>query len=170
MARGEEEHVQYTRAVFDAIPLPALIVDEELRIQDFNEAAARFLGPGADIALNQLGGEAFHCLNCAPHGCGKSERCQNCTIRVGVRRAIQEGTLIRELHHAELQTPTGAVFYDVMITASLLPYTDTPRVLLILEDPSRVLQEISTRRRLRFKKTTPKDSWSARQGALSIPG
>lgn len=138
----DEEKVQYLRAIFDTIPLPAFIVDDEARIHDFNTAAEAFLGPEAPMALYQRSGDVFHCLNAAPRGCGNAEACQNCLIRNSIARAIQGQATYQEMHNAMLITPKGSRAIDLLVTASLLPYTESVRVLLILED----VTEISTLR------------------------
>lgn len=138
----DEEKVQYLRAIFDTVPLPAFIVDQDVRIQDFNTAAEAFLGPEAPMALYQRGGDAFHCLHSALRGCGNAEACHNCLIRNSIARAIQGRATHQELHNAVLLTPKGSHPIDLLVTASLLPYTVSPRVLLILED----VTEISTLR------------------------
>jgi PAS domain-containing protein len=134
----DEEKVQYLRTIFDTIPLPTFIVDEEVRIEDFNTAAESFLGPDAPLALHRRGGEAFHCLNSNLNGCGNSESCRDCMLRTCVQRAIHGRATHQEMYQAELVTPQGPRLIDLLITATLLPYTESPRVLLILEDVTEI--------------------------------
>jgi len=140
----EEQKAQYLRAIFDTVPLPAFIVDSDLRIHDFNTAAEPFLGAEPASALYRRSGEALRCLQGEPAGCGKGKECKDCAVRNGVTRAITGGTTYRELHRAELRAQTGTRTLDLLVTASLLPYTPQPQALLILED----ITEISTLRRL----------------------
>jgi len=140
----DEQKAQYLRAIFDTVPLPTFIVSSEMQIQDFNTAAGDFLGPEPAAALYRLTGEAFQCLHAEVRGCGKSEQCKECVIRNGVGRVIAGGTTFRELHRAELRSKTGIRKLDFLVTASLLPYTETPRALLVLED----VTEVSRLRRL----------------------
>jgi PAS domain-containing protein len=130
----DEQRVQYLRTIFDTIPQPTFIVDDDVVIRDFNTAAEAFLGPSPVSALHRRGGEAFHCIHADQFGCGKAEPCKDCVIRNSVRKAMQGTTTCRELHRAELRTGANTVPITLLVTASLLPYTDSPRVLLILEN------------------------------------
>ncbi len=129
-----ERRAQYLRAVFDAIPLPAFVVDQDVHIHDFNAAAEPLLGAEPATALYRRGGEALHCLNAEPKGCGNSEQCKDCVVRNGVAKALSGGTTHRELHQAELRTSTGVTPVQLLVTAALLPYTQPPRALVVLED------------------------------------
>ncbi len=133
-----EERAQYLRTIFDAIPLPTFIVDADVRIHDFNTAAESFLGPQPPNALYRRGGEALHCLNAELAGCGKGEGCQDCVVRNSVNRAMSGKNTLRELHQAELRGPQGAIEVQLLVTTALLPYTEQPRALLLLEDVSEV--------------------------------
>jgi PAS domain-containing protein len=134
-----EREVQYLRAIFDTIPHPAFIVDGDMRILDFNTAAEDFMGPEPASALYRRGGEALHCVNAGFNDCGESPACQDCVIRNSVKRALAGGSTCRALHHAQLRTRHGTAPMELLVTASLLPYTAQPRVLLILEDVSQIL-------------------------------
>lgn len=136
----DEHQVQYLRAIFDTIPQPTFIVDEDVMIRDFNTAAEQFLGSEPATALHQRGGEAFHCIHAERYGCGKTAVCKDCVIRNSVRKAMNGTTTCRELHRAELHTGKHTVPISLLVTASLLPYTDTPRVLLILENVTSIME------------------------------
>ncbi len=129
-----EQKAQYSRAIFDAIPLPAFIVDEDVQILDFNAVAEPLLGAEPASALFRRGGEALHCIHAEKAGCGKAKVCRDCVIRSSVNYAMQGGATSRTLHKAELRGSKGVVPISLLVTASLLPYTETPQVLLILEN------------------------------------
>ena len=133
------ERADYLRTVFDTIPLATFVVDDDVRIQDFNTTAAQLLGPEPELAIRRRGGDALHCIHSEAHGCGQNKPCQDCVIRNSVKRAIAGGATHRETHKAELRTRTGMVSIDLLITASPLPGVESPRVLLILEDVSELL-------------------------------
>ncbi len=134
----EEERSQYLRAIFDGIPMPMFIVDDGVRIQDFNTAAEEFLGPQSVTALHGVCGDVFHCVNATDHGCGNAKPCRACAIRNSVKKANSGEIIQRELHVAKLRTPTRTFTQELLISAALLPYTEAPRVLLVLEDLSRI--------------------------------
>ena len=130
----DELKAQYCRAIFDAIPMPAFIVDEDVRILDFNAAAEPLLGADPATALFRRGGEALHCIHAEMAGCGQAKACEDCVIRNSVRHALLGGATHRKLHQVELRSGQGVVPISLLVTASLLPYTETPQVLLILEN------------------------------------
>jgi PAS domain-containing protein len=135
----EEERVLYQRAIFDGVPIPIFIVDEDVRIRDFNTAAEEFLGPESATALDGLCGEALHCVNAERKGCGKAASCRACAIRNSVNRAASGEPVHRKMHVAKLRTPKRTVTQELLISATLLPFTETPRVLLALEDISSIV-------------------------------
>ena len=135
----EEEKALHQRAIFDGIPIPVLIVDEDVRIQDFNTAAEELLGPESVTALYRLCGEVFHCVNAEQNGCGKAESCCACAIRTSVNRAVAGEPVHRKMHVTKLRTPNRTVSQELLISATLLPFTETPQVLLALEDISRIV-------------------------------
>jgi PAS domain-containing protein len=130
----DEQRAQYLRAIFDAFPVPAFIVDDDVKIHDFNTAAEVLLGPEPAIALFRRGGEALHCIHSEVNGCGKAEPCQSCVIRTSVQKAISTQATLREFHPAELRTTKGVANINLLVTTQLLPYTEEPRVLVILEE------------------------------------
>jgi len=129
----QQQRAQYLRAIFDGIPLPSFIVDSDVRIQDLNTAAEEFLGGEPGAALHCRGGDAFRCLHAQPNGCGRSEACQECVIRNSVASALRGMNKVREPHQANLSTEAGVASLNLLVTASLLPYTEPAQALLILE-------------------------------------
>jgi PAS domain-containing protein len=129
----DEFRLQYSRAIFDGIPLPAFIMDQNVVIQDFNTAAELFLGPEPTWALCRRGGEALHCIHSEVNGCGRAEPCEDCVIRRSVASAIAGRNTWRESYKARLRNGERSASVQVRVTASLLPYTEEPRVLVVLE-------------------------------------
>lgn len=130
------ERTENLRVIFDTIPLPTFVVDEDVCIQEFNKTAARLLGPEPESALHRRGGEALHCIHSEAHGCGRNEPCKQCVIRNSVNSAIRGRATHRQIHKAELRNGPGIAIVDLQVTASPLPDSGNPRVLLILEDVS----------------------------------
>jgi PAS domain-containing protein len=128
-----ENSIQFARAIFDSIPMPAFIVDENVQIQNFNTAAEAFLGKEPAAALHRRGGEVLHCIHAEKSGCGTAEACRDCIIRNSVWRAIHGDPTWRQQCRAELRTIQGVTNIDLQVTTSLLPYTEKPQVLLMLE-------------------------------------
>jgi len=130
----DEPKTQYWRAVFDAVPLACFVVDEDVRILDFNVTAGKLLGTAPKSSLRRRGGEVLHCLYAEPAGCGKARPCKNCIIRNSVQAAVEGRNIQREPYQAELRGSRGVVAVNLLVTASRLPGTETPQVLLALEN------------------------------------
>ena len=129
-----KQKAQYWRAIFDALPLPAFIVDEDLRVLDFNAEAEKLLGAAPKSALRRRGGEVLHCVYAESVGCGKSKPCKSCIIRNSVKAAIEGLDTRRKFYQAELRGSRGPVPVSLLVTASRLPDTATPQALIILEN------------------------------------
>jgi PAS domain-containing protein len=142
-----KQKAQYWRAIFDALPLPAFIVDEDVRMLDFNAEAEKLLGAAPKSALRRRGGEVLHCVYAESVGCGKSKPCKNCIIRNGVNDSIQGLDTRRKFHQAELRGSRGPVPVSLLVTASRLPDTAPPQVLLILENVAEAVRLYNQHRR-----------------------
>jgi PAS domain-containing protein len=136
---AREQWAQYFRAIFDAIPQPTFVVDGDVKIHDFNTAAECYLGPEPSTALRRRGGEALHCINSEAHGCGLAEPCKQCVIRESVRSAVRGESTNRKKHRAKLRVDGGTTEIELLVTAALLPYTDAPRAVLVLENVTEIL-------------------------------
>ena len=127
------------RAIFDALPLPTFIVDDDVRIQDYNTAGGQLLGPDPQLALHRRGGDALHCIHAEAKGCGQSLLCKDCVIRNGVNRALAGGGTHRQTHKAELRANGKTTVIDLLVTTTPLPDREASHALLIIEDISELL-------------------------------
>ncbi|MEW6719351.1 MAG: PAS domain-containing protein [Thermodesulfobacteriota bacterium] len=138
----------YFKALFDAVPSPVFIVDADVRILDYNEAAAGMLGPDRSSQLMKRGGEALHCLHAdeTPEGCGHAGDCKDCLVRNSVGAAIRDGRIVRAKTRMELRAGASdeTVTLDLLVTAAPFTFNGMPLSLLILEDISELtrLREI----------------------------
>ncbi len=71
-------------AALDALPLPTVVVDEDLRVVHANAAARATLGVEAGRAL----GDALGCAEADAGPCEAGARCPGCRIREAARRAL----------------------------------------------------------------------------------
>lgn len=131
---------QYWHAIFDALPLPTFIVDEDVRILNFNAEAEKLLGVAPKSSLRRRGGEVLHCIYAETAGCGKSKPCNNCLIRNSVKDAVHGLNTRRKLHQTELRSSRGAVPVSLFVTTSLLPETTPPQILLVLENVTETIR------------------------------
>lgn len=145
--------------VFDALPLPALVVDAEVRIIDFNFAATRMLEQGPCATLRPGVGEALHCIHtigCL--GCGHSEACVDCVIRNSVRDVFNHGKTGRKVARLTLTRDGRQTQVDFLITVAQVPDESEPLALLILDDAaelSALLTPVSSSPGSRARETAP---------------
>jgi PAS domain-containing protein len=59
----ETEDTKILRKVFDAIPAIVFVVDHDVRIQEYNSAAADLLIAERRTIIKQRAGEVLHCLH-----------------------------------------------------------------------------------------------------------
>jgi hypothetical protein len=126
----------YCRKILNAIPLIIFVVDEDVRILDLNNAASETFGLNKPKVLNRRGGETLHCLHWkdVPEGCGRGPFCRDCVIRNSVKECLKTGAITRRRSKITLLAKNEAKNLELLITASPMPDSDEPRVLLILED------------------------------------
>src|SRR3990172_5869845 len=72
MRKGYARRDSLIAAIFEAIPSPAFIVDKDVRIVDFNGAAAAVLPAGGKAALGKRGGGGRYFIRAmeTAGGCG----------------------------------------------------------------------------------------------------
>jgi nitrogen fixation/metabolism regulation signal transduction histidine kinase len=133
----------FLRAVLDANPDFMFVVDEDVRIIEFNRAAGQFLSVGRDQVLRRRGGDVLHCLHSTetPDGCGRAPYCQTCVVRNSVKEAFQGQAVVRRKNRLELVSAGNKKRIHVSITASPFRYEEKQLALLVIEDISE-LEEI----------------------------
>jgi hypothetical protein len=125
--------VALSATVFDALPFPAFIVDDDMRVLASNVAAARLLQAHPSRALRQRGGEALHCINSGA-GCGKSEQCPDCVLRNCVYFALNGKEPVRRHTRLELVVADHVEEVHALVTAAPMVYDGAPRVLVMIEN------------------------------------
>jgi PAS domain-containing protein len=124
--------------VFDALPFPAWIVDDDMRLVAVNRASIRLLGEESDAVLRQRGGEFLHCVNSAG-GCGRSTKCPDCVLRGAARFAVAGSQPTRQRARMEVVDHDTVREMHALITASPVVYEGANRVLLCIEDLTTLL-------------------------------
>ncbi len=137
----ENQH-EFCHSILNAIPSPVFIVDNDVRIIEFNEAAAPLLSKNPDMALRMRAGEALHCIHSSdsPDGCGKGEHCHDCVIRNSVRRSFSGHKVSRRAVRMELVRDQVVREIHMLVTTSPFEYQKDVYALLILEDVSELLE------------------------------
>lgn len=129
------------RAVFDALPSLVFVVDQDVRIQEYNAAAAELLMAGRDAVLRRRAGDILHCIHSdeTPEGCGHSSSCKDCIIRNSVNLAFAGKRVVRRRAKIELLRSNGSrrEMYG-LVTVSLFSFEKKDNALLVIEDISEI--------------------------------
>ncbi len=142
MAMKEREKNDLLRSVFDALPSLVFVVDQDVRIQEYNAAAADILMAGRKTVLRQRAGDILHCIHSieVPEGCGRSPACKDCVIRNSVREAFRGNRIGRRRARLEFTRDTNKIEFYALITASPFSFQDRPLALLVIEDISEIAE------------------------------
>lgn len=130
------------RTVFDALPSWLFIVDEDVRILEYNAAAGQLLTGKREAVLKRRGGEVLNCLHSkdVPEGCGRTAFCHNCVIRNSVSEAAHGNRIVRRRTRMEIVRDEQKLEIYALITASPFPFKGRPLVLLVIEDISEIAE------------------------------
>lgn len=134
------------RNILDAIPALVFAVDSDVRIIEYNSAAAGFLDSDRISVLFKRAGDALHCMHSleGPEGCGHAPVCEDCVIRNSVYAAIKGEKIVRKRVKLEISSQGSCSEIFAVLTASPFVLDGKELVLLLLEDISELLaiQEI----------------------------
>ena len=142
MTMNEREKRDMLRAVFDALPSLVFVVDQDVRIQEYNAAASDLLMAERKTVLKQRAGEILHCIHSSEvqEGCGRSPFCKDCIIRNSVTEAFQGNRVVRRRTRIELIRDANKIEIYALITASPFSFQDRPLALLVIEDISEIAE------------------------------
>jgi PAS domain-containing protein len=125
----------FHRVLFDAIPIPVLVVDEDVSILEYNAAAAKLIGRNKRLVLTRRSGEVLHCIHAVetPEGCGRVPACSDCVVRQSVDAAAKGQSVSRRWAWLELVENGKA--RKVNLRVSTQPFTCQRHsfILLMLE-------------------------------------
>jgi PAS domain-containing protein len=142
MNMNEREKRDMLRAVFDALPSLVFVVDQDVRIQEYNTAASDLLIAERKTVLKQRAGEILHCIHSSEvqEGCGKAPFCKDCIIRNSVTEAFQGNRIVRRRTRIEIIRDANKIEIYALITASPFAFQDRPLALLVIEDISEIAE------------------------------
>ncbi|XOF34611.1 MAG: PAS domain-containing protein [Candidatus Electrothrix sp. YB6] len=151
------------REVFDALPSMVFVVDRDVRIQEYNAAAAELITAERAIVLQQRAGDILRCINASkmPGGCGCSSACKVCIIRNSVTEAFRGNRAVRRRTRIQLVQHGEKIEIYALVTVSPFSFQGNPHALLVIED----LNEIAELYNIIFicpicgKMQDQKDSW-----------
>ncbi|HYG34984.1 MAG TPA: PAS domain-containing protein [Clostridia bacterium] len=125
----------FHRVLFDAMPMPILVVDNDVSILEYNSAAAKLLGQDKAVVLRRRGGEAMHCVHATktPEGCGHSPACADCVVRNSVRAASRGTQVTRQWAPLEILANGRATKTNLWVSCYPFQYEQHSFILLMLE-------------------------------------
>jgi PAS domain-containing protein len=132
----------FIESILEAIPLPIFVVDEDVRIFWSNQSAELLLHNEPDVVFLQRCGDIMHCLHAveSSEGCGRTEFCQDCSIRNSVQQSFQGQRVAREKNRMRIVGKGEVVEIDLLVTTAPFAYQDESLVLLILEDITELME------------------------------
>lgn len=127
--------------IIDAIPSYVFVVDEDVRIIEYNSQAAKLLIDNRESVIFKRGGEVLHCLHSHEvlGGCGRAPACIDCIIRISVNRAFGGDKVTRIRAKIEIENNVNTTEIFTVITASQFIVNDRTLVLLLIEDISELI-------------------------------
>jgi PAS domain-containing protein len=139
---NEKEKSNLLRVVFDALPSLVFVVDEDVRIQEYNLAASDLLNSDRKTVLKQRAGEILHCIHSkeVPEGCGRASFCINCVVRESVSQAFQGNRVVRRRTRLELVHDGKKTEIYALITVSPFSFQERLQALLVIEDISEIAE------------------------------
>lgn len=127
---------EFLRKILDAIPLPVLVFDYDMRIIESNRAASELLDRSPESFLRMRGGDALRCIHSTEtgEGCGGSPSCKDCVIRSSVMAAAEGESVVRRKARMEFVDGKSRRPVHMLVTAAPIQRENEPCVLLLLED------------------------------------
>jgi len=85
-------------AIFDAVPVGMLLVDENMIVKRVNDSVRQLVSREYLQIINQPLGNALGCVNSTYNekGCGYSPACDTCLLRKAVRSVLDSGQRVRD--------------------------------------------------------------------------
>jgi len=121
--------------VFDALPLPAFVVDHDFNIVDFNLAGAKLLDRVPFAVLRLRGGDQLRCIHSVEATDGaNAEPCQECIVKNFVREVFGLTQARRNTGRLQLTNNGKKSDLDFLITVVPIPDESEPLALLLLDD------------------------------------
>lgn len=123
--------------IFENIPVPVFVVDDDVVIYALNDSATLFGGKDRTHYYNKKGGDAFGCVNSfeKPEGCGHGSVCSDCIIRNSMKAAINNNRVVRKLHKLEMVSDSGKKSaVDLLVSSSPVADGDRTFAVLTIED------------------------------------
>ena len=138
----DNDKLSLLTSVFNAIPSLIFIVDEDVRVQEFNTAVSRFIDRDRDFVLQRRGGDVLNCLhaNESEKGCGHGRFCEGCIIRNSVTEAYRGHGVVRRRANIEIIRNGVQTKIYALITVSKFIFNQEQFALLLIEDITEIAE------------------------------
>jgi PAS domain-containing protein len=121
--------------VFDTLPLPAFVVDQDFNIIDFNLAGAKLLDRVPFAVLRLRGGQQLQCIHTTGAADGApTDACQECIVKTFVREVFDGAKACRKTGRVRLMGNGKETEVEFLITVAPIADESGPMALLILDD------------------------------------
>ena len=104
--------------MLNALPLPVLVVDRDLKVVEFNEAAVPLVELTKGRGFRRPAGEFLRCFH-SQAGCGYGPHCVDCVIRNAVLESFEGSKLVRERARMERIEGEEVRLTHLLLTTSL---------------------------------------------------
>ena len=136
----ERSYTEMT-AIHDAMPLMICLVNPGGRVERVNRTMAEFVASPLALDSPLPPGELLNCLNALddPRGCGFGKACETCPLRLAVRNTLATSQPCRQVEAEMCWSQDGLQRNEhFSISTTLVRLQDQPKVLLCLEDITRL--------------------------------
>lgn len=125
----------FHRVLFDAVPAPVFVMDEDMRVLDCNTAATRLIGKSRRLVKQRRGGEVLRCIHATKtgEGCGCAPACRDCVVRQCLQAASRGSRIVRRQAKMELMTKRRPAAVRLRVSCQPFTYGRSTFILLILE-------------------------------------
>ncbi len=133
--KNNEGDGEFLRKIIDAMPHMVFVVDPDLQLLEYNQAAGSFLVMRRSDVLRQRGGEVLHCMNAVRTGtCGSSTGCSRCIIRQSVGKAYAGKNVSRQKVRLERVVDGKTEEFFALVTTAPIEHGDGKLVLMVIEN------------------------------------
>lgn len=97
------------KTMFDLAPVCMIIMDQNVRIIQINDASLEFIEKSGEEVIGQRFGDAFGCREGlqSPSGCQSGKNCRRCTLARTVKQAVREGVKVSKLESRKVLVKSG---------------------------------------------------------------
>jgi hypothetical protein len=126
---------EFHNALFQAVPVPILVVDNQLDIWEYNAEAARCLAAKGNDQKRRRIGQALNCTHARANitACGQAAPCSDCTIYWAVRAAAEGQQIRRQWARINIGDDGKPAKTSLQISSAPFVFGQYRLVLLLLE-------------------------------------